>query len=318
MNRSTKLYSLFSPGFGASRARIIVNVVALVAAGAIGCAAPKDPATNVVAEVDARACSSDSLDSLGSLDVAIVIDTSQSTRRPSGVDIDQDGRIYTFDRSHAVHHGDTWLAAQIAAVRPLIRNAEGRDIRFSIVTFAGSTIPRTVGGSQLVGSIRDSKMRAALTSDTRELESVLNEVFEAGSDGKTIFSAGMNRATRSLIAPRSDRRRRIVLLMSDSSRPNSVDTAGDIKELDPRMKNAAVVAQLHEVVFHTFGLSKESRSWRGRPLGQIAGATGGTYHPVEDPRQLYCHLVSALPPSYRLEQRGWQDAFAKYRKQQAR
>jgi len=233
------------------------------------------------------------------------------------VDIDRDGQIYTFDRSHAVHHGDSWLAAQIAALRPLIEDAQGRDIRFSIVTFAGSTIPRTVGGSQLVGSIRDSRMRTELTSDAHALNSVLSDVFKAGSDGKTIFSAGMNRATRSLIAPRNEDRRRIVLFMSDAARPNSVDTSGDIKELDPRMKNAAVLAQHHDVVIHTFGLSKESRSWRDRPLGQIAGATGGTFHPVEDPRQLYCHLVSALPSSYRQEQRGWQDAFARYRRERA-
>ena len=318
MNRATQPHSLFRPMSGSSGGLVIVPISLLLAALSIGCAAPVVPAANVIAEVDTRECSSGSLESLGPLDVALVIDTSQSTRRPSGYDIDQDGRIHTFDRSHAVDHGDSWLAVQIAAARPLVRSAAGHDIRFSIVTFAGSTIPRTVGGSQLIGSVRDSKLRARLTNDTQELDSVLRRVLAAGSNGKTVFSAGMQRATRSLTAYREEGRRQVVLMMSDSPIPNSVDTAGDIKELDPRMQNAAVLARRNGVVIHTFGLSKKSGEWRRKAFGQIPGATGGTFHPIEDPRQLYCHLVSALPPSYRQEQRGWQGAFARYRKQQAR
>jgi hypothetical protein len=312
MNRATEFDSLSRAAFA---------VIPTIMLAMIGCAAPVVPASNVVVDMDVRDCSPGIFDALGPLDVAIVIDTSQSTRRPTGFDIDRDGWIRGFRRHDAVDRNDSRLAAEIAAVRSLLRSAEGRDIRFSIVTFAGTTIERTVGRSQLLGSNRDSKVRAGLTDDISELDSVLTDVFEKGSDGKTIFSAGMQRATRSLMASRSQiegqARRRVVLFMSDARRPNSVDAGGSIEDLDPRMKRAAVLAHKHQIVFNTFGLSPESSQWREQALGQIAGATGGTYHPIEDPRQLYCHLASSLLPPYLQEQRKWQRAFARYRERQA-
>ncbi len=105
--------------------------------------------------------------------------------------------------------------------------------------------------------------------------------------------------------------------MSDARRPNSVDAGGSIEHLDPRMKSAAVLARRHRIVFNTFGLSPDSSQWRDQALGQIAGATGGTYHAIQDPRQLYCHLASSLLPPYLQEQRKWQGAFTRYRERQA-
>ena len=308
MNRATKLHSLFPAALA---------VIAFTAVTAIGCAAPIVPATNVVVDADVRNCSPSIFDAIGPLDVAIVIDTSQSTRRPTGFDIDQDGSIHRLYRNNAVDRGDSWLAAQIAAVRSLLRNAAGRDIHFSIVTFSGPSIERTVGRTQLTGSVRDSQIQAELTGDMLKLDSVLTEVFEAGSDGKTIFFAGMQRATRSLIESRDEKRRKVVLFMSDSPRPNSLDLDGNIEKRDPRMKNAAVSARGHDVVFHTFGLSWDSGSWRQKSLGRIAGATGGTYHPNEDPRQLYCHLAVSLLPPYQREQRVRRTKFAMHRERQA-
>ena len=294
-----------------------LTAAAFIALTTIGCAAPISPATNVVDDADVRGCSPSLFDAIGSLDVAVVLDTSQSTRRPTGVDIGRDGRVHRSHRNSAADRGDSWLAAQIAAVRLLLRNAEGRDIRFSIVTFSGPNVARTVGRTQLTGSVRDSRIRAELTGNLRELDSVLTDVHEEGSDGKTIFFAGMQRATRSLIESRNEKRRKVVLFMSDSAIPNSLDLDGQIEKLDPRMKNAAMMARSHDVVFHTFGLSRASKLWRRKSLGRIAGATGGTYHPNEDPRQLYCHLASSLLPSYRWERVERRTKFARYREQQA-
>jgi Mg-chelatase subunit ChlD len=312
MNRATELGSPWIA---------TLAVMPLFMLTVIGCAAPIVPANNVVVDTDVRDCSPGIFDAVGPLDVAIVIDTSQSTRRPTGFDIDGDGRVREYRRHEVVDRDDSRLAAEIAAVRSLLRSAEGRDIRFSIVTFSGTTIARTVGRNQLLVSNRDSKVRAGLSEDIQELKSIVTEVFKRGSDRKTIFSAGMQRATRSLLESRSQldgqARRRVVLSMSDARRPNSVDAGGSIEDLDPRMKSAAVVAQRNRIVFNTFGLSPDSRQWRDQALGQIAGATGGTYHPIEDPRQLYCHLASSLLPAYLQEQRKWQGAFARYRERQA-
>lgn len=293
---------------------------AILAAWLIGCATPVVPAQNVVVDLDVARCSDEIPDTLGPLDVAIVIDTSQSTGRPTGFDIDGDGVIRPFQRNSALDRGDSRLAAQIAAVRPLLRNSNGRDIRFSLITYSGPSVGVTVGRTQLSGSVRDSKLRAPLTSDLWRLDDKLTEILDGGSDGRTIFSAGMRRGTRSLTASHLDTRRKIVLFMSDSRRPNALDSNDSIEALDPRMMSAAVIARRNDVVFHTFGLSPKAGSWRREPLGQIAGATGGTYHPIDDPGELYCHLADALSYSIRSggsEQSDWQAAFARYRKQEA-
>jgi hypothetical protein len=297
---------------------LVPLVSAVVVLTLIGCAAPNSRLANVVGDTDVGACDLGVFDALGRLDVAIVIDTSQSTRRPTEFDIDRDGFTYKFQRNTAIDRGDSWLAAEIAGARSLIRKAQGHDIRFSIITFAGPNVQRTVGLSQLNGSRRDSRMRIKLTDDAEKLDSTLTAVFEAGSDGKTIFFGGMQRAIRSLVQSRDPTRRKVVLFMSDAGRPNGLQFNGDLLKIDPRMKFAATVARNHGIVFHTFGLSPDSRRWRDESLGQIPGATGGTYHPIEDPRQLHCHLADALLPTYQQEQLGWQRMFTRYRQEQAR
>ena len=59
-------------------------VIPLFMLTVIGCAAPIVPSNNVIVDTDVRDCSPGIFDAVGPLDVAIVIDTSQSTRRSSG------------------------------------------------------------------------------------------------------------------------------------------------------------------------------------------------------------------------------------------
>lgn len=301
--------------FGAAKAMAVLAVLAVLA---VGCAAPTVPVTNVVDDGDLRECSASLFEGLGPLDVAIVIDTSQSTGRSAGFDIDLDGSIQRFHRNGTFDRGDSRLAAQVAAVRPLLRGAEGHDIRFSIVTFSGASVEKTVGRTQLIGSARDSRIRARLTNDMRALDGALDEILEIGNGGMTIFYGGMQRATRSLLESsvqtgQGEPRRKIVLFMSDTARPNSLGLAGGIENADLRMKRAALRAQSHGIVFHTFGLSPRSDGWRDKAIGQIAGATGGTYHPIEDPGRFYCHLANSLLRSQPQQRPGWQNAFEELR-----
>ena len=279
--------------------------VAFVALVAAGCAKPVPYVTNVVVDADVRGCSPEAVGLSGGLDVAIIIDTSQSTRRPSGIDVDRDGRIPAFRGNSTIERGDSRLAAQIAALRPLIQSAAGLDIRFSVVTYAGASGVRTTGKSANSGTSSETQTRARLTKDTRRLNRVLDDVLSRGSNGTTVFFAGMQQGSRTLLANRSGGRRRVALFLSDASRPTGIvaDTsilAGNPatrRAADPRMKKAAVLAKGQQIVFHTFGLSPESGAWRHHALGQIAGATGGSYHPVEDASSFYCHLVDALVPA---------------------
>lgn len=296
MNWATKSYALF------------LALLAVIVGTVDGCAAPVVPPTNVIADADVRDCFLGTFEAAGPLDVAIVIDTSLSTRRSAEFDIDRDGSIDRFSRHSAIRRGDSRLAALIAGVRPLLRSAQDHDIRFSIVTFSGASVSRLVGQTRLTGSVRDSRIRADLSSEMLKLDYVLTDVLEAGSGGQTIFFAGMQRAIQSLTASYPQDRRKVVLFMSDSPRSSGLSLTGVAKRFDPRMKNAAISARIHNVVFHTFGVSPNSNSWRQESLGQIAGATGGNYHPVADPRRLYCHLANSLSPSFQ-QKRSWQSAF---------
>ena len=285
-----------------------------VLASVTGCAKPVRVVTNVVRDTDILGCSPGSIDSIAGLDVAIVIDTSLSTRRPSGIDVDENGRIFPFQRNSTFDKGDSRLAAVVDALRSLVRNAATHDIRFSIITFFGPSNAHTVGRVSLAGSGSESKLFSPLTRNTGQLDRALTNVLDRGSNGTVVFYSGMHRAFRSLTQTTASGRRRIVLFLSDSPRPTDSDPSGvnsDGKLIfrDPRMKSAALMARARGVVFHTFGLSAKSAKWRHMPLGQIAGATGGNYHAAEDPRLYYCHLASSLAPRIDLAER--ERAFAR-------
>jgi hypothetical protein len=262
-----------------------------------------------VADDDVRGCSQDVLASLGKLDVAVVIDTSHSTLEPSGADVDGDGATGTVERSVYTDRDDSRLAAEIAAVRQLIQDTAGLDIRYSIVTYDGPSLSPQRRRMEYVVGPNEGRIRSDLTTDRSVLNAVLDEIAQIGPGGATIFYAGMHHANRVLMRYPVPGRRRIVLFISDAPTPfrrndigsesgydprprrraNSNDTG-----LDPRMKAAARKAISESIVFHTFGLSTDSTSWRDEVLGQIAGATGGGYHAVEDATQFYCHLARSL------------------------
>jgi len=307
------------------RARPLTFRVAAVVAGAIvatglGCAASMPIVTNVVRDADVQGCSLEVLDQLVGLDVAIVIDTSLSTRRPSGIDVDGDGRISKFRRNPTFDRGDSRLAATIDGLRPLMRNAAEHDVRFSVVTFAGPNVSPILAENSLANTRSDSKVYSQLTTNTQQLDRALTEVLNRGSTGTSVFYAGMRRGFHTLTRETSEGRRRMVLLLSDGPRPtgndpSGVDASGGLIFRDPRLKSAALMARERQVVFHTFGLSRESNSWRYQPLGRIAGATGGDYHAVEDPHLFYCHLAQALaPPS---SESDWERMFARVKRAKA-
>jgi hypothetical protein len=275
-----------------------------VVAIATGCASPvpPSPAQDVVHDADVLDCSADLLGDLGPLDVAVAIDTSISSLGPSGVDIDGDGSIGVIDGSAYTDLGDSRLSAHVAALRSLVHNASEHDIRFSIVTFSRSNVgASTVQRSSGVVSNREARIRSPLSSDLANLDSALDEVLEDGAKGSTNFYAGMRGANRSLIESEDPGResRKVVLFMSDSPETTRLEVDGTIKKYDERMARAARQALRHQIVFNTFGLSADSANWRRRSLGQIAGATSGSYHGVEDPRRLYCHLASSLASAAR-------------------
>ena len=245
---------------------------------------------------------------LGPLDVAIAIDASRSTVDPSGSDVDADGDIgkFFFGRFKAgsTDPEDSWLYAEVRAVRAVVNELAGGDVRFSIVAFSGIP-PHATKPTKTEHAV----IEAPLTGNSADLEAALGRVIDAGSQGHTRFSAGMNLANQTLTegsAPR--KKRRIVLFISESPNPSIPNTAsssasGASGTFDPAMKDAALAAVDAHIVYHTFGLGGAADAPDPHALGRIGKATGGRFHPVPDALLLHCKMAHALLPPLRMIKR---------------
>jgi von Willebrand factor type A domain len=234
-------------------------------------------------------------------DVAIAIDRSTSTREPTGLDLDGDGVVGAYEGSEYTDRGDSLLAAELAAVRRLVEAATLEGMRFAIVSYSGQDdFPLEDSVTQRVDR-RDARLEAELTDDRSALEAAVARVGDRGNDGSSSFAPAMRLALRSLSArDGSDEpaRRRRVLFLSDSQTPARYAPMERFAYDDARMEVEARRAIKAGVAFHSFGIGAAADSADiPHALAQIAGATGGTYRAVPDPRDLYCQMLAALGAS---------------------
>jgi hypothetical protein len=234
-------------------------------------------------------------------DVAIAIDRSTSTRHPTGIDLDGDGIVGEVQSSQYTDRGDSMLAAELAAVQRLIDVTRLGGMRFAIVSYSGrDDFPLEDSVTQRVERT-DARLEAELTDDPAVLEAAVARVGDRGSDGASSFAPAMRLALRSLYAysdTGEPTRRRRVLFLSDSPTPVRYAPMYRIAYDDPRMEVEARRAIESGVSFHSFGLGEAADSAHSpHALQQIAGATGGTYRAVPDPRDLYCEMLAALGAS---------------------
>jgi hypothetical protein len=277
--------------------------LALLLSGLAACAS--DPAPIAVADPTAPAperCGDGRTPiEILAADVVIAIDRSASTRQPTGLDLDRDGVVGEFRRSEYTDLGDSLLAAEIDAVQRLIDVADLGGMRFAIVSYSGREVhPLEDSVTQRVER-SDARLEAELTDDREALESAVARIDERGSDGASSFAPAMRLALLSLDARRySDEpaRRRRVLFLSDTPTPVRYAPMDRIAYDDARMETEARRAIQSRVAFHSFGIGEGAVSGENpHALAQIAGATGGTYRPVTDPRNLYCEMLAALGAS---------------------
>jgi hypothetical protein len=233
-------------------------------------------------------------------DVAIAIDRSGSTREPTGLDLDGDGVVGEYRRSEYTDRGDSLLAAEIAAVARLIDVARLGGMRFAIVSYSGQDDYALEDSVTQRVDRRDARLEAELTDDLAALEAAVTRIGNRGSNGASSFAPAMRLALRSLRAgDDSEGRRRRVLFLSDSPTPVRFAPMERIARDDARMEVEARRAIASGISFHSFGIGEAAGSSEGEALAQIAGATGGTYRAVSDPRNLYCSMLAALGASDR-------------------
>ncbi len=228
---------------------------------------------------------------LQAFEVLIVIDTSASTRAPSGADVDGDGRLGRmpfaqwlpflprFISLESDDLGDSILAAEVAAARTLLSQLEPDTSRVGIVAFAGDDYSEEPDAFTVV----------PLTDDYAQVEDALDRLLEMGSAGMTNIPNAIDVAVAELstFSRRSSdpeyRSRRVVLFMTDGQ--PTLPVPNRPSENARRALEAAERAALETVRLHAFGISPESTE-QPEVLEALAHLTGGTYTAVRHPRDL--------------------------------
>ena len=183
-------------------------------------------------------------------DLMIVVDVSGSTRYPSGIDVDGDGRlgrqkaalVAALDTVNT-DPDDSILAAEITGARRLLDQLDPHRVRVGVVSFSGEIDPAT-GRRRSVGQI-DSLLEHPLSSDFDRVRLALEAVQVRGPHGGTNMEAGVKHALLELAGlpgarsvPR-DGAKKVILLMTDG-KPSLPFGRADVE--DPEDVQAVVAA----------------------------------------------------------------------------
>lgn len=221
-------------------------------------------------------------------DVAVVVDLSTSTRLPSGVDVNENGRVgksapeiredYWGDGSPEKlcdDPGDTIAAAELAAVRRLLKLLDPAHTRVALIAFGDK--------GELITPLTGTRAELAKGLETLD--------HRHGWYGGTNYAAAINVAIDALdaakAAPGSTERKRSILFLSDGYPTMPQPEPNPAKEAIAAAK-AAGAAQAH---LHSFALGPEAV--RGRDiLSLMSRLADGTLTEIDRPGDVLFHLPS--------------------------
>jgi hypothetical protein len=225
----------------------------------------------------------------------VVIDTSESTALPAGVDVDGDGTLGQPEAraARSTDPGDSILAAEVAAAKTLVAGLDPRSTRVGVVSFAGEA------GSTRTGRVRIERAaltREPLTSDPRRLRRALDAVQAEGASGMTHMAAGIDLATLELLGlegalSRHDPETTKAILFFTDGEPT-------LPSLDSAAANVGAVlaaaqrARRAGVRIDSFAIGPEALAG---PLAavEMASITEGLFTPVRHPGSLV-HSMSLV------------------------
>ncbi len=228
-------------------------------------------------------------------DVALVIDTSESTREASGADIDGDGTVgrprlgpigsLFFDG--ITDPDDSVLAAEVAASRQLLFGLDPRSTRVAVITFAGDT-PSAIPG-WLRGAGPSAVVREPLTSDHGRVDRALGNIQSRAPAGATDMAAGLDLATLELSGGNGARSdpdpdsEKIVFFFTDGkpTLPHPGFEADNVRAV----LRAADRSRLDRVRVHSFAIGSEALEGPIAAM-EMAQRTGGFFTPVRHPGSL--------------------------------
>jgi hypothetical protein len=233
-------------------------------------------------------------------DVVFVIDTSESTRDPSGADIDGDGRVGRahLDESGRLENsdpGDSILAAEVAAARELLHGLHPANTRVGIVSFSGSPsrpmewiFPRSPSAVTV----------QSLTLDHAAVGDAFDRMARQKPEGSTNMAAGIDRALADFETPDgfdapAVERRRLILFFTDGyptlpfGPEAEAENIGAVLEAAARAREAG--ARIHAYAIGSSALESPMA------VVEMAQRTGGAFTPVRHPADLADMVRHAAP-----------------------
>jgi len=257
------------------------------------------PSNHVVIEGHAFAKSED----IPLVDLMIAIDSSGSTGRPSGVDVNQNGiigrkvkevRIFgLLIGSKITDPGDSVLAAEVQAAKNLLKQLDPNTTRVGIVNFGGDFLPGTGYDGDRTFMVNpatpDAFLKQPLTSDFKLVNRALNQIYQEGASGGTNISEGIRVAiselsgTKSSVSLYKPNTQKIILLLSDGVPTFPV---GSASVSDPEDKSLAIsaaqLASIANIKINTFSLGTDSLR-ETYTLEEISRQSRGIFTAVPNP-----------------------------------
>jgi hypothetical protein len=222
-------------------------------------------------------------------DLIVVIDTSESTSLPAGVDVDGDGVVGVPlgpNEAGSTDPDDSILAAEVAAAKSLVSGLDPRNTRVGVVSFAGMSAKSRTGRVRIE---RASVTREPLTSDPRRLRRALDAVRDEGAAGMTHMAAGIDLATLELLGlegalsrhdPASEK---AMLFFTDGepTLPHTYSMTANVRAVFA----AAARARRAGVRIDSFAIGPEALAGP-LPVVEMAAITDGLFTPVRHPGKL--------------------------------
>ena len=232
-------------------------------------------------------------------DVMLVIDVSQSTRFPSGIDVDGDGDVGFNPQQELVAPGtypsdlvcsdpdDTILAAEVAGARHLIEVLDPARSQVGVIVFSGHVDPAT--GERISADQRDAIVKVPLSRDFARVRTALDEVLLEGPYGATNYAAAVQLAvvelaglSRAYSEPRPGARK-VVLFLTDGvpTFPFGKGTSADPEDTEAAI-SAAQLARRAGITINTFALGYQALA-SPVALTEMSRVTLGSFTPVRNP-----------------------------------
>ncbi|MBW2316649.1 MAG: VWA domain-containing protein [Deltaproteobacteria bacterium] len=231
------------------------------------------------------------------IDLMLVVDTSLSTKAPSGADVDGDGIRASAGRGGQADTDDSILAAEIAALRALLGGMDPRAQRAGVISFSGSPYgdrrgdPREPRGKQPDAS----QTEVPLTRDFDRCRATLDAIAARGAWGLTDIAGALDRAVEELTGGRraestpDPEAHRIVIFLTDGT--PTLPHISSRKRNEIEVLRAADRAAKAGVRVYSFAISPRALK---HPVAavEMARRTGGLFMPVHNPALLEAAMGS--------------------------